>query len=415
MGIEKERREDYFLNKFSFDDVETMSSSKLRSLTESKYLSLKLSTLDEISGKIKLLNQSQVSIKDKVVVLEIDKQQYLSFEQFEKLLKIREQARKMGAELKVKDGQYWELEEVLSPVSQLEGVANQILQATVNENGVERPLDEMERFLWAYSYVANRKYQANDLDLDSPRSITSIINTGDCVCVGFATLLKCLCDKIGVECYYNSCQVFDKIGQEEYGHANNIVVLNGKAYHCDACFDCVSESRPVRLFSHCLIPTTDVKEYYKTDTYNHTAPFANIATDLPEFKETLKNIISMEEVNEPVFKEYLSKISTYKPLIPEFKHDVASLFLKRDYKKEIIFHYTNAVDLLSKRYTNEPIPVSYFEQKLKNIYIASGKSVKIAQERAENDINITIDYSGRCYNLGAKNSFKTEYERTINL
>ncbi len=234
------------------------------------------------------------------------------------------------------------------------------------------------------------------------------------MCVGFATLLKCLCDKIGIECYYNSCQVFDKIGQEEYGHANNIVVLNGKAYHCDTCFDCVSESRPVRLFSHCLIPTTDVKEYYKTDTYDHTAPFANIVTELTEFNKTIENIIAMEEVNEPEFKEYLSKISTYKSLIPKFKHDATSLFLKRDYKKGIIFYYKNVVNLLSKRYTNEPNSVVEFEHELTNIYLASGKSVKTARERAKTDINISIDYSGRCYNSRAKNSFKAEYERTIN-
>ena len=126
--------------------------------------------------------------------LEIE-DKYLTIEKCNSLFKVRETLKTKGSNLKIKDGKFWEIEEVLAVSSKLDELVNKIKTSTVEEDGKKRPLNELEKFLWIYSFVANRKFQGNELDPASPRRITSIFQTGDCVCAGFANILKELMDK----------------------------------------------------------------------------------------------------------------------------------------------------------------------------------------------------------------------------
>ncbi len=126
MGIEKERLHEYSINKYIIDDLNELSPTKNKIIAEHKYLTIYLNRVDDLMSKLKLISNAGTSIKDKIITIEINKQQYLSLEQLNALYKAREIALEMGAQVKVKDGDYWELEEVMAPVSQLESIAEQL-------------------------------------------------------------------------------------------------------------------------------------------------------------------------------------------------------------------------------------------------------------------------------------------------
>ena len=106
--------------------------------------------------------------------------------------------------------------------------------------------------------------------------ITSIFKNQECVCVGFATLLKEMCNRLEIECYSNSCTVIEKDTGNHFGHANNIIVLDDKVYYCDACFDCDAETRPKDNYAYCLLSIEDTKI---------TDAFGKIPCELKDKKE----------------------------------------------------------------------------------------------------------------------------------
>lgn len=416
MGLERQRNEDYFFHNVNLEDIKEINDRSIRLVGKSKYISLSSQNFDSLFDKIKMLKNSDVDLHGKLFLINFDKGPYLTEEQTKKLFQVRDGLLKIGANLKVKDGDYWDLEEVLTVSTKIDEVVEKIKSATIEEHGQKRSLNEMEKFLWAYSFVANRKYRSNDLDFDASRKITSIFHTGDCVCVGFAAILKELCSKLGIECYMNSVQVNNKNNQFSEGHHNNIVVLDGAAYYCDACWDCVSDKRrPRRTFANCLNSFEDVKDLPDCTITAPSAPFCDMVGDLKDLEGKLKYIEQMDSLTEEDFKNftnYKNIIGRYLNLVPQY--EVAHTELsKSNFKEKTIYYYKQVKQLIEKRQKKEPFQVKDFETALTNIYKAMGNSEEKAQEKTKLDIDATIVEAGLMYDKNSNNCFAQEYYNQV--
>ena len=416
MGIEVKRSEDWFINRCEIDKFIEFDERSFKKISANKYLTVSSKNIGDIKNIIGRLLSSGCPINGKIIAIDIVDGFYLNSNQCKELEEVKTQLENVGAEFKIKDGNYWSLEDVSVVASKLDNVIDKINNATVEENEIKRTLNELEKFLWAYSFVANRKYRENEHDKDSSRHITSIFTDEDCVCVGFSTILKELCDKLGIECYKNSCNVYKKSLNDSFGHANNIVIINGKAYYCDACWDCVSSSRPKRTFSNCLIPFEDIKETPNSLLSETTAPFCDLVEDLQDIKSKFNYINNKENFGEEDYYNLINhenKIYKYMNIIPKFEYPKMEYFLKRKYKEEILFYYSQAIKQIESKQPKNLLTINNFETALINIYKANGNTTKQALEKAKLDIDATIQESGQIFSENAQNCFAKEYYKTL--
>lgn len=88
-----------------------------------------------------------------------------------------------------------------------------------------------------------------------------------CVCVGYATILKRLCEKLGIQCAVQGCLAKDKYGRV-VNHANCLVLLHDDKYnicglyYCDPRMDCADFQNEnlawnLNMLAH---PITDVSK-----------------------------------------------------------------------------------------------------------------------------------------------------------
>lgn len=420
MTVNFKRNEDWFLNNIDLNNVNECSESSIRRINNAKYLRVASSDIGSVAEKLKMLKAANVNLQGKEFVIEVVSGCYLTKEQCDQLSSIKHEIQACGSSLRIKDGDFWELEEVSVVASSLDEVVTKITSATIEQDGVKRSLNELEKFIWAYSFVANRKYVANTFDLDSPRHITSIMKTGDCVCVGFATILKELCNRLNIECYINSCQVLDRTNNSYEGHCNNVVVINGEAYYCDACWDCVSEKRrPRRTFAHCLTSFQDVQTKYEIQDV--TAPFVDFEGDLQKLQSGLQLIQSKETITEEEYKEFMSYrmaniIGKYIKIIPQYEYkNKTDFFLNRKYKEEAIFYYTEAIRLIESKKIKKYITLEDFETSLQNIYMCMGNSATAAEEKTKLDIDASVAEAGLSYLDSANNCFSKEYHNKLSI
>ncbi len=127
-------------------------------------------------------------------------------------------------------GGIWTLDEFLKAESKLDEVVNFISS---------KNLSPFEKFILAYHFASNRPYifAPKGSPFQACRSYVDVINKGYCVCVGYSTPLKRLCDKLGIECAVQGCLAKDKFGKI-INHANNLIYLKDVKYQIDGIFYC---------------------------------------------------------------------------------------------------------------------------------------------------------------------------------
>lgn len=413
MDLSYKRNEEYFLNKYDIDNLTEVNDRVIRFILNNKYLTLRANNIDFAKDKLEILFNNNIDIAGKIITLEIVDGCYLTLDQCEKAKKMSEAIQQAGAEFKVLDGNFWDLEDVIAAASALDDIVNKINSATVEENGHTRPLNELEKFLWAYSYTANRKYKVNLTDLSSPRKITSIIKTKDCVCVGFATILHELCTRLNIECHMNSCQVQNKDGTQELGgHHNNLVVINNQAFYCDSCWDCVPKiENGRRTFCHCLIPFEDEKLHSVNYSFSDpSAPFVDIVADEEEIRNALDFIQSKEELSSEEYSQlfvYNSAPYIYRKYIQDKKGN--NINFSNSYKDEALFYLNEGINLIKSRKIKNPMTIEDFEKAIYNIYRAIGNSEETAREKTYLDIETSINTAGCAFLPDATNCFAQAY------
>lgn len=223
-----------------------------------KFQNILINNLDSISlikKKIKILK----SIHCETIILNLNADSWIEGIECKKLLDLKKYLKKQGINLQVYDGGVFELESLISSRSQLNEIIK-IINTSKIEKENNRPLNDLEKFLLAYSFVANRKYKENKAEPNSSRTLISILNSEDIVCVGFSKLLKYICDRIGIRCYCNMCNTNTSSENQFRDHQNNIVILDGAAYYCDACWDCVNTNKDVPSFAFSLLTPSMVSD-----------------------------------------------------------------------------------------------------------------------------------------------------------
>lgn len=127
-------------------------------------------------------------------------------------------------------GGIWTLNEFLKAETLLDKIVNFIRS---------KNLSQFEEFIVAYHFASNREYKfaPKNSPFQMCRSYVDVLNKGYCVCVGYATVLKCLCDKLDIECAVQGSLAKNKFGKI-INHANNLVRLKDDKYHIDGIYYC---------------------------------------------------------------------------------------------------------------------------------------------------------------------------------
>ena len=255
----------------SLKDMEDL----LNALTSNDY-SFKNSILSEKDGKVELFISAEFSYKmcDRIQSLikylksqnkELDVTVHkrdinISHEESEFMVKTEE-------DLKVVNGELFIRTSILENHK-----LNDVLQAQVRANSFLDPLKQsslspLEKYLVIYNFLTSKVYKENPEDMAKSRDLVSVLNGEDIVCVGYASLMKYLCDQVGIPCVCN--HVAGKNGKEEFNHVNNVVCIDDDKYrihgifYSDSCWDAtniVENQEMGKRLNFCLIPVSDMSE-----------------------------------------------------------------------------------------------------------------------------------------------------------
>lgn len=83
-------------------------------------------------------------------------------------------------------------------------------------------LSDYEKTFRIYRWISNNVKYSFDVEYNSQTAYSALIER-KCVCAGYADLLYCLLNKVGIDTYYDS-------GND---HAWNVVKMDGQYYYCD--------------------------------------------------------------------------------------------------------------------------------------------------------------------------------------
>ncbi len=250
-------------------------------------------------------------------------------------------------------------EYVLSETLSAQQKANEIVK-----NLKDSDLSPFEKYMAIYNFLTTKVYHESDDDLSKSRNLISVLNGDDIVCVGYAKLMKYLCDEVGIPCICQESEVYNRTdGRPIGGHENNIVCIDDDKYnihgifYSDACWDSstiVNGREQKRTLNHCLIPLTDKNKLN-----------ADVKTR-PQFNHFYSNHFSDNEYLNTVID---SRMLMYYPETKSFT--LKTIGKDENYIKEVEKKATdivnddqrvaNACDLLEKLFNENGIKDNVYE------------------------------------------------------
>ena len=169
------------------------------------------------------------------------------------------------------DLEKYTLDDTLNAQMQIDEVIEQINKTNASP---------FEKYLMAYNYATSRAYKENNQHKAGSRHLTSIFNSDNIVCVGYAKIMDRICEGIGIK---SQSQIVDIVRDGHVsGHQNNIVYLKDEKYgidgyyYSDACWDSQKmATRKKKSLNYCLIPLDDKDEIKNKkiqicDSFNQT-------------------------------------------------------------------------------------------------------------------------------------------------
>jgi len=152
--------------------------------------------------------------------------------------------------------EWYDLGEVINAQEQIENFTKNIR---------EMDASPFEKYLVIYNFLTSKVYKEDPHGGAKSRDIIGVLNGDNIVCVGYAQMLKRLCNEVGIECYTQGCGVRDKQDGSFLGdHENNLVRMRDEKYgidglfYADACWDAVVRGEEhKRTYSYCLLPLKD--------------------------------------------------------------------------------------------------------------------------------------------------------------
>lgn len=156
-------------------------------------------------------------------------------------------------------------EQAIDATSKLSKWADEIKEAKVNG----KELSPYEKYLYAYEIASHYLYKNNNKgDAAASRNVVRVLNGDKIVCVGFSSLLKELCDRLGIKCrLVRTMAKSVKKGESQNGHMLCMIIIEDPKYDLDGVFysdptmgSPKEEHR--RSFGGALIPYNKGKEVY---------------------------------------------------------------------------------------------------------------------------------------------------------
>ncbi len=125
---------------------------------------------------------------------------------------------------------FWNFDSVLNANNVLNGIAKDIKEAN---------LSPVEKFLAAYSWVANYVYEFENSKKEyggQSRKAVEILSSTRIVCVGYGRLLQQLCDRLNIPCTTQKVWYNDNTDSEFVGHLRNILKIKDDAFGINGVF-----------------------------------------------------------------------------------------------------------------------------------------------------------------------------------
>lgn len=212
-----------------------------------------------------------------------------------------------------------------------------------------------EMYLMIYRFVTNRVYKDNEENLSKARDLISILNNEEIVCVGYAKLLKYLCESVGIKCKTQLSEVYE---DGDHGrHENNYIYLKDEKYgidgyyYADACWDCIlPEEEPYLKYNYAFLPFSDVQKMDgvrfrfedNNQLYNNYRKI-DYLTDVDMFYACAHDIgFKFDNSNMPV-DDYVSFVTFYQDIVS------TSTAVKQKLQENNV-----PADLLSTRFSGVP-------------------------------------------------------------
>ena len=378
-------------------------------------------TLARVKQTIEKLSKIGFDLNGKMIAFQMSSQEYLTTKELEYLIEIEQYLQNNNAELVIEAEDLFYLNEIIATNERLNAEIDYINSLTVpSENN--RKLNEMEKFIMAYDFCTNFKYNEHESNKSKSRYITSILNGNNIVCVGYAKLLTEMCRRLNIESHSVSVSCIIKTTNEREGHQNNIVVLDGKMYYADACWDSQhKENKGLKLYNHCLIPMSDRNEiidcsieYDKINNLSRTPEHLQEVQDL--YRQLKNDQISYKDCQDFLMKYYEV---TSRPIKEDDLDDKTETDWDKRYKlleKNITLKRLELlINYLKEHQHGEAISYEAFEQSLMNIYLAKGMREKSAQSLLDRTLELNEKRAKKCFTENAQNCFVTGRTQELEL
>ena len=368
-------------------------------------------TIIKLKRTISKLQKLGYDLTGKLIAIEMESDQYLTSKELEFLIEIEQYLQDQDSNLVLKAEDLFSLNEIIETNDKLQSEIDYINSLTVSSEN-NRPLNQLEKFIMVYDFCTNFKYNEHENELYKSRYITSILNGNNIVCVGYSKLLKEMCSRLGIECYSVGLNCFDTKTQQREGHQNNIVVLDGKLYCADACWDCQREDcKGLKFYNHCLFPMEDCEhiagcKIQYTD-YN-VLPYAE------EYLNKARDYLAKLNNNDELLEDCKSFLTIFDNIVGdvEIDHglkDVNALSFKQivseTTRKQSIKKLEKLIIYLKNHQNGDPISLTDFKKSLYNTYTAKGMSEKSAKVLLERTIKHNIKRAKHCFTSEANNCF----------
>ena len=215
------------------------------------------------------------------------------------------------------------VEQVVVARDKIEEFVQKLNNTTIEQDGKQVPLSVAEKFMCVYRFASDRIYKEHEnFGDENMRNWVGLLSTEYAICSGFASLLKCLCDRVfspdELKCFEQGSNVFSKqTDQLLGGHANNLIIIKDPkynidgVYYCDSCWDCKKSEYGDTNFAFFMLPVSKIFNHTKRDMDFEDALFI-----YRPYENSSRKLVDPDSVffmgREHEFNEFLYKRLGYK-------------------------------------------------------------------------------------------------------
>ncbi len=290
-------------------------------------------------------------------------------------------------------------------------------------------LSPFEEFMYAYKMTTNNVYTSENSTEHSlmSRSIYGVTNSDKIVCVGYATLLKEICNRLntpGLKCYSSSVNLTKKdSGLYDGSHRLNVVELVDEKYgisglyHADACWDSIVDNNATMTLNYCLLSFNDVKLLSNVNIcpriedgclylYSDDRPSGVLYNCNAKNLEFIKqlNVIDVDKER----KRFANAVLNGMQMSGKSTEEIEKMKKQLDsptFQKSVI-EYTFLRSIVEKIKKNTtPITYQNYVDALTHVCSCEGKNILQTKEYVDKVVSTTKDKSFQQFIPGAKHPF----------